>query len=80
MLSGIEEILEEIKKGKPVIVVDDENRENEADLVIPAEFATPENINFMIKEGRGLICVPLEEERLKRLRLHPMYTMTGLKL
>jgi len=78
MLSSIEEILEEIKKGKPVIVVDDENRENEADLVIPAEFATPENINFMIKEGRGLICVPLEEERLKKLRLHPMYTTEEL--
>ena len=78
MLSSIEEILEEIKKGKPVIVVDDENRENEADLVIPAEFATPENINFMIKEARGLICVPLEEERLKRLRLHPMYTTEEL--
>ncbi|HEC69613.1 MAG TPA: bifunctional 3,4-dihydroxy-2-butanone-4-phosphate synthase/GTP cyclohydrolase II [Candidatus Omnitrophica bacterium] len=78
MLSSIEEILDEIRKGKPVIVVDDENRENEADLVIPAEFATPENINFMIKEARGLICVPLEEERLKRLRLHPMYTTEEL--
>ena len=78
MLNSIEEVLEDIKKGRPVIVVDDENRENEADLVIAAEFATPENINFMIKEARGLVCVPLEEERLKELRLHPMYTTEEL--
>ena len=78
MLNSIEEILQDIKKGKPVIVVDDESRENEGDIIIAAEFATPENINFMLKHARGLICVPLEEQRLKKLRLHPMYTVEDL--
>jgi len=61
MFAEIEEILKEIKKGKPVIVVDDESRENEGDLVIPAQFATPQVIAFMIKEARGLVCVPLRQ-------------------
>ncbi|MFC1514644.1 bifunctional 3,4-dihydroxy-2-butanone-4-phosphate synthase/GTP cyclohydrolase II [Candidatus Omnitrophota bacterium] len=75
MLNSIDQILEDLKKGKPVIVVDDESRENEGDVIVAAEFATSENINFMLKEARGLICVPLEEQRLRQLRLHPMYTM-----
>jgi len=77
MLNSIEEILEDLKRGKPVIVVDDEFRENEADIVVAAEHATPQKLNFMIKEARGLVCVPLEEERLKELRLHPMHTVEG---
>lgn len=57
-----------------MIVVDDEDRENEGDLVMPAQFAQPQDINFMLKYGRGLICVPMEEERLEHLKLHPMST------
>ena len=72
MFNTIEEIIEDLKQGKMVIVVDDENRENEGDLVLPAQFATPQNINFMIKEARGLICVPMERKRLEELGLHPM--------
>ncbi|MBU1726326.1 MAG: bifunctional 3,4-dihydroxy-2-butanone-4-phosphate synthase/GTP cyclohydrolase II [Candidatus Omnitrophica bacterium] len=72
MLNSITEILEDLKKGKMVIVVDDEDRENEGDLVMAASFARPENINFMAKHGRGLICVPMEEDRLKELDLAPM--------
>ncbi len=72
MFYSIEEILEDIKKGKPVIVVDDEERENEGDLVVAAQFATPEVINFMIKEARGLVCVPLTKERIEQLHLTPV--------
>jgi len=75
----IEEILEDVKKGKPVIVVDDESRENEGDLVIAAQFATPEVINFMIKEARGLVCVPLTKERINELRLEPLLPIEGKK-
>ena len=64
MFSTIEKALEEIKKGKPVIVVDDENRENECDFIAAAELTTPEIINFMAKHGRGLICVPMTGQRL----------------
>jgi 3,4-dihydroxy 2-butanone 4-phosphate synthase/GTP cyclohydrolase II len=59
MLNTIDEVLKDVKKGKPVIVVDDENRENEGDIVVAAAHATAANINFMIKEARGLVCVPL---------------------
>lgn len=72
MLSSIPDALEDLKKGKMIIVIDDEDRENEGDLLMAAEFATPEAINFMTKEGRGLICVPIEEERAYRLNFHPM--------
>ena len=72
MFNSIPEILEDLKKGKMVIVVDDEDRENEGDLLMSASFAKPEHINFMAKFGRGLICVPMEEERLKALNLDPM--------
>jgi 3,4-dihydroxy 2-butanone 4-phosphate synthase/GTP cyclohydrolase II len=74
MFSHIEEILEDVRTGKFVIVVDDEKRENEGDLVIAAQFADSCAINFMIKEGRGLVCVPLAKERIKELHLEPMYT------
>jgi 3,4-dihydroxy 2-butanone 4-phosphate synthase/GTP cyclohydrolase II len=68
----IEEAIEDIKDGKMIVVVDDENRENEGDLIIAAEKATPENINFMTKFARGLICVPMTGERLKELKIEKM--------
>ncbi|MCA6461268.1 MAG: bifunctional 3,4-dihydroxy-2-butanone-4-phosphate synthase/GTP cyclohydrolase II [Chitinophagaceae bacterium] len=74
MLDSIESAIEDIRQGKPVIVVDDEDRENEGDFIVAAEFATPEIINFMVKEGRGLICVALTEERCAALQLSPMVT------
>ena len=70
--NSIEEGLKDIKEGKMIIVVDDEGRENEGDLVIPAEMATGENINFMIKYARGLVCAPVEEEIAVKLGLNPM--------
>lgn len=70
--NSIEEGLKDLKQGKMVIVVDDEGRENEGDLVIPAEMATGENINFMIKYARGLVCAPVEEEIAVKLGLNPM--------
>ncbi len=72
MLNSIQEALSDIKEGKMVIVVDDEDRENEGDFIIAADFATPEVINFMSKEGRGLICAALTEERCAELELQPM--------
>lgn len=68
----ITEIIEDISQGRMVIVIDDEDRENEGDLIMAASFARPEDINFMAKEARGLICLPMEEERLTALNLHPM--------
>lgn len=68
----IEEAIEDIKNGKIVVVIDDEDRENEGDLIIAAEKVTPEAINFMAKYGRGLICMPIIEERLKELDIYPM--------
>lgn len=68
----IEEAIEDIKQGKMIVVVDDENRENEGDLILAAEKATPETINFMAKYGRGLICTPMLEERLKELNIRRM--------
>lgn len=68
----IEEAIYDLMLGKVVIVVDDEDRENEGDLVALAEKATPEVINFMIKEGRGLVCAPITEERAQELELPPM--------
>jgi 3,4-dihydroxy 2-butanone 4-phosphate synthase/GTP cyclohydrolase II len=72
MFNSIPEILEDLKKGRMVIVVDDEDRENEGDLIMAASCVKPQDINFMAKYGRGLICVPMEEERLKALDLEPM--------
>ena len=68
----IPEIIEEIRQGRLVIVVDDEDRENEGDLVLAASFATPEHVNFMAKFGRGIICAPMEARQLDRLGLHLM--------
>ena len=68
----IEEAIEDIKLGKMIIVVDDEDRENEGDLLMAAEFADCESINFMAKYGRGLICMPMEENRLEKLNINQM--------
>jgi 3,4-dihydroxy 2-butanone 4-phosphate synthase/GTP cyclohydrolase II len=70
--NSIEEGLKDIKQGKMVIVVDDEGRENEGDLVIPAEITTGEHINFMIKYAKGLVCAPVEKEIAETLGLNPM--------
>ncbi|MDD5477157.1 MAG: bifunctional 3,4-dihydroxy-2-butanone-4-phosphate synthase/GTP cyclohydrolase II [Candidatus Omnitrophica bacterium] len=76
MFNTIPEIIEDLKAGKMVVVIDDEDRENEGDLVMAASSVKPEDINFMAKFGRGLICVPMEEERLRFLELDPMLKNT----
>ena len=70
--NSIEEAVEDIREGKLLIVVDDEDRENEGDFICSAELITPEIVNFMAKHGRGLICAPLTEERCEELELHLM--------
>lgn len=72
MLNTIPQALSDLKRGKPVIVVDDANRENEGDLIIPAAKITPQIVNFMIQHARGLVCVSLPMERLQALQLPPM--------
>ena len=71
-ISSIEDIIEDARNGRPYILVDAEDRENEGDIVIPAQFATPDQINFMIRYARGLVCLALTSERAKQLRLPPM--------
>jgi len=72
MLDSIESAIEDLKRGKMIIVVDDEDRENEGDIITTARNVTPEIINFMSKYGRGLICASLEEERCQELELDLM--------
>jgi len=72
MFNTIPEIIKELQDGKMVVVMDDEGRENEGDLLVAAEFISPEIINFMAKCARGLICVPMKEKRLDELGLYPM--------
>ncbi|MFF2482109.1 bifunctional 3,4-dihydroxy-2-butanone-4-phosphate synthase/GTP cyclohydrolase II [Paenibacillus sp. NPDC058071] len=72
IFDSVEEALADLKAGKPIIVVDDEDRENEGDLIALSEKATPEVINFMITEARGLVCVPITQERAEELELPPM--------
>jgi len=79
-LDSIKETIEEIKKGNMVIVVDDEDRENEGDMVMAAEKVTPEKINFLSKYARGLICVPLPKEKIDKLDLHPMVLVNTAKM
>ncbi|HIJ64467.1 MAG TPA: bifunctional 3,4-dihydroxy-2-butanone-4-phosphate synthase/GTP cyclohydrolase II [Candidatus Hydrogenedentes bacterium] len=74
MFSSIPEILDELRAGRMIILVDDEDRENEGDLMIVADMVTPEAINFMAQHGRGLICLALTRERLAELHLPPMTT------
>lgn len=71
-ISTIEEIIEDARQGRPYILVDAEDRENEGDVIIPAQFATPDSINFMAKHARGLICLAITADRAKQLRLPPM--------
>ena len=73
-LDPVEQAIRDIAAGRPVVVVDDEDRENEGDLVIAAEKATPEIIAFMMSECRGLICAPMEDDELERLELPQMVT------
>lgn len=79
-ISSVAEIIEEIRQGRMVVLLDDEDRENEGDLVMAAQFVTQEDINFMAKHGRGLICLTLTEERGKQLKLEPMVTRNGTKM
>ena len=69
VLNSVEEVLEDIRQGKVVIVVDDEDRENEGDFIVAAEKITPEIVNFMLHNGRGVMCAPLTEDRCKELEL-----------
>ena len=71
-LSRIEDVIEDIRAGKMIILVDDEDRENEGDLTIAADHVSPEAINFMARHGRGLVCLSITEERAKQLNLPPM--------
>ncbi|HEY2750199.1 3,4-dihydroxy-2-butanone-4-phosphate synthase [Phenylobacterium sp.] len=71
-ISPIEDIIEDARNGRPYILVDAEDRENEGDVIIPAQFATPEQINFMAKHARGLVCLSITAERARQLRLPPM--------
>lgn len=72
MFCSVEEAIEDIKNGKVIIVIDEEDRENEGDFVCAAEYATPDIVNFMTKYGRGMICTPMTGERLEALSLQPM--------
>lgn len=76
-VSPIEEIIEEARNGRPYILVDAEDRENEGDVIIPAQFATPAQINFMARHARGLICLSITAERARVLRLPPMTADNG---
>jgi len=76
-LNSIEEIIDDLKAGRMVILMDDENRENEGDLVMPAESVTADDINFMARYGRGLICLTLTQERCRQLRLPLMVGENG---
>ena len=80
VFDAMEDVLADIRAGKMVIVVDDDNRENEGDLVMAAEKVTPEAINFMAKFGRGLICLALTEEKADELDLPPMVERNTAKL
>ena len=76
IISSVQEIIADIKAGRMVILVDEENRENEGDLVLAADFITPAAINFMATYGRGLICLTLMEERCRQLNL-PLMVATN---
>jgi len=80
VFSPVEDALEEVRKGKMCVVVDDEDRENEGDVIMAAEFVTPESVNFIARHARGLICVALEGERLDDLRLGLMVQESTAKM
>ncbi len=77
VLVGTEAIIDEARNGRMFILVDDDDRENEGDLVIPAQMATPDAINFMARHGRGLICLALTKDRADTLGLQPMVNNNG---
>ena len=77
-LCSLEEGLEELKAGRFLIVVDDEGRENEGDLVMPAEMVTPEAVNFVVTHARGLLCMPIIGERLDELQMPLMVSQNSL--
>jgi 3,4-dihydroxy 2-butanone 4-phosphate synthase/GTP cyclohydrolase II len=79
-ISPIAYIVEEMRQGRMVVLLDDEDRENEGDLVMAAQFVTPADINFMAKHGRGLICLTITEVRAKQLNLKPMVQRNGTKM
>jgi 3,4-dihydroxy 2-butanone 4-phosphate synthase/GTP cyclohydrolase II len=79
-LNTIEQAIEEIRQGKIIIVVDDEDRENEGDMILAAQKATPESINFISKHARGLVCVPLSGKRIEELDLSPMVKVNTAKM
>src|SRR5256885_2931112 len=78
-ISPINEIIEELRRGRMVVLMDDEDRENEGDLVMVAEHARPEDINFMARHGRGLICLTLEEAQCRQLNLSLMVPETHIR-
>ena len=80
VMATAEQIIDEARNGRMFILVDDEDRENEGDLIIPAQMATPDAINFMAKHGRGLICLALTRERVDQLGLQPMSRTNGTKM
>ena len=79
-ISPIEAIIEDIRLGKMVVLIDEEDRENEGDLVVAAQFVTADHINFMATHGRGLICLTLTDDRCKQLNLSPMVQRNGAKM
>ncbi|MEA3030982.1 MAG: 3,4-dihydroxy 2-butanone 4-phosphate synthase / cyclohydrolase [Sphingomonadales bacterium] len=80
VMASAEQIIDEARNGRMFILVDDEDRENEGDLIIPAQMATPDAINFMARHGRGLICLALTKERVDQLGLQPMSRTNGARL
>jgi 3,4-dihydroxy 2-butanone 4-phosphate synthase / GTP cyclohydrolase II len=80
VMASAEQIIDEARNGRMFILVDDEDRENEGDLIVPAQMATPDAINFMAKHGRGLICLALTKERVDQLALQPMSRTNGTRL
>ncbi|MFH1745491.1 MAG: bifunctional 3,4-dihydroxy-2-butanone-4-phosphate synthase/GTP cyclohydrolase II [Planctomycetota bacterium] len=78
--SSIDEILEELRQGRLIVLVDDEDRENEGDLVCPAQAITPEIVNFMLRHGRGTLCISLTRTRCTRLHLHPQVPVNTTRL
>ena len=80
MISPVSEIIEDIRQGRMVVLIDEEDRENEGDLVLAAQFVTPEHINFMARHGRGLVCLTLTEPRCRQLNLPLMVRQNGARM
>jgi len=78
-ISPIEDIIEDARQGRPYILVDAEDRENEGDVIIPAQFATPDQINFMARHARGLICLSITGDRARQLRLRSSHFPSAAK-